>query len=93
MDIEFTQYVLPDGRRKPVLIDRPDDVAQKARRIMDAGHRFECEILTTGEVSLTIHNIEDEEDVDIEVVPNGPEVPVAIDRMIERFAALSREGE
>jgi hypothetical protein len=42
-------------------------------------------MLTTGEISLTI--ADDDGDVDIEVVPNGPEVPAAVDRLILRNAA------
>jgi hypothetical protein len=85
-DIPFTQYLMPNGRKSPVLIDRPDDVAAKARAIIDRGYRFECEMLSDySTVSLTI--ADDDDDHEIEVCPNGPEVPVAIDRMVERFAA------
>lgn len=84
-DILFTQYLRPDGRKAAVTIDRPDDIAKLADRIIDRGFRFECEHLTTGHASLTIAGADDDED--IEVVRNGPEVPVAIDRMITRFAA------
>ena len=83
-DIAFTQYMRPDGRPVPVRIDRPDDIAAKAHSIIARGYRFECEQLMDGDISLTI--TDDEADHDIEVVPNGPEVPAAIDRMIERFA-------
>ena len=88
--IEFTQYLLPDGRKKIIHILRPDHIAAYAQHIEADGHRFECEILRTGEVSLTIHHIDDEEDRDIEVVPNGPEIPKAIDRMIERYWIATR---
>ena len=89
--VPFTQYLLPDGRTKKVWIERPEDICRKAKDIIDAGHRFEIEVLTTGHVSATIHHIEDEEDIDIVVVENGPAVPVEIDRMVKRFhAALSR---
>lgn len=84
-DIPFTQYLRPDGRQVPVTIDRPADVADLAQRIIDRGFRFECEHLTTGHASLTIAGRDD--DVDIEVVRNGPDVPVAVDRMVKRFAA------
>ncbi|HEY1980720.1 MAG TPA: hypothetical protein VGH13_11585 [Xanthobacteraceae bacterium] len=84
-DIPFTQYLMPNGRRSPVTIDRPDDIAAKAQAIIERGYRFECEMLSDySTVSLTI--ADDDDDHEIEVVPNGPEVPTAIDRMIERFA-------
>jgi hypothetical protein len=84
-DIHFTQYLRPDGRRAEVLIDRPSEIAALAERIIDHGFRFECEHLMTGHASLTI--ADDEDDHDIEVVTNGPDVPAAVDRMIKRFAA------
>jgi hypothetical protein len=76
---------MPDGRIQQIAINRPKDIYDKAMDIINTGHRFEAEVLTTGEVSLTIFHIVDEEDRDIEIVPNGPEVPLAIDRMIMRF--------
>lgn len=84
--IPFTQYLLPNGRSKDVYIERDEAVCRKADEIIQAGHRFEIEVLTTGHVSATIHNIEDEEDVDIIVVKNGPGVGTAIDEMVNRFA-------
>ncbi|MDW9726340.1 hypothetical protein GOB91_29265 [Sinorhizobium meliloti] len=83
-EIPFTQYLMPDGRKAPVRINRPDEISDKAEKIIEAGYRFECEVLTTGQISLTIAGKDGDED--IEVVPNGPEVPVAVDRMITRFA-------
>lgn len=84
-DIPFTQYLRPDGQAVPVSIDRPAEIVTTAERIRERGFRFECEHLTTGHVSLTIAGPDDDED--IEVVTNGPDVPVAIDRMVKRFAA------
>lgn len=84
-DIPFTQYLMPNGRQSPVTIDRPQDIATKAFAIIERGYRFECEMLSDYcTVSLTIAN--DDDDHEIEVVPNGPEVPIAIDRMVKRFA-------
>lgn len=83
--IEFTQYLRPDGRKNPVSIDRPGPVYRKAKDIVRAGYRLECEVLndeTT--VSLTITNDRDG-DVACELVPNGTEVPNAVDRLIEAF--------
>ena len=84
-DIPFTQYLRPDGRRAEVSIERPDEISTLANRIIERGFRFECEHLTTGHASLTIADAND--DHDIEVASNGPDVPLAVDRMIKRFAA------
>lgn len=89
--IPFTQYLMPDGKKAEVTIDRPDDIAAKAREIIARGFRFECEMLSDRKsISLTITD-PDEGDLDIEVVQNGPDVPLAVDRMVLRFdPALSR---
>ena len=83
-DIEFTQFLLPHGRSQTVRIERSQEIAEKARAIITAGFRFECEMLTDYRtISLTISN--DERDHAIKVVPNGPQVPEAIDRMVMDF--------
>lgn len=81
-EIPFTQYLRPDGRKRQVRIERPPDVANAAHRLIEAGYRFECEELSTGHASLTIVDPDDEADIAIEVVPNGPEVPAAVDRLV-----------
>jgi len=86
--IPFTQFMRPTGRPMPVSIKRPDDIATKASAIIDAGYRFECEMLTTGDVSLTV--TDDHGDLEIEVVPNGTDVPAAVDRLVERAFKSAR---
>lgn len=81
--IPFTQYLRPNGRAIEVTINRPKEIYDKAIDIIKAGYHFEAEVLTTGQVSLTISD--NDGDHDIEVVDNGPEVPLAVDRMINRF--------
>lgn len=83
-DIPFTQYLMPNGRAVPVKIDRPDPVSSKAHAIIARGYSFECEMLTTGEVSFTITT--DDGDEEVEICENGPEVLVRIDAMVNRFA-------
>jgi hypothetical protein len=46
------------------------------------GYHLTAEVLATGMVSCTIEG--DDEDVDIEVVSNGPEVQDALARMLAR---------
>lgn len=84
MAIPFTQYLRPDGERRSVSIDRPEEIERKALAIIQAGYVFECEELTTGYASLTITDPA-EGDMAIEVVPNGPAVPDAVDRLIQNF--------
>jgi hypothetical protein len=92
--IPFTQYMLPYGRKKPnpyICFDK--DIAEKAQKILDAGFRFDIEVLSTGAVSATIGGQlqyapdESPEDSDVAMVLafNGPDVPVKIDGMIRDF--------
>lgn len=85
MAIPFTQYLLPNGRRAPTEIERGPEVEAKAREIIAAGYCFECELLTTGHVSLTIADPLEQEDVAIEVVPNGPGLGEAVDKLVSDF--------
>lgn len=83
-DIEFTQFLMPHGRKDTVWIERPIEIVTKAKIIVSNGFRFGCEMLSDyNTISLTI--ADDDRDYAIEVVPNGPEVPKAIDRMILNF--------
>ena len=90
-DIEFTQYLMPDGRKKTVNIDRPHAVAAKAGKLLSLGYRFECEMLSDyTTISLTIvHDDHEDGDVAIEVIQNGPDVPGAVDQMIMSFDPAS----
>lgn len=84
MDIPFTQYLLPDGRRTILCIEKYGEIAQKAQEIINKGLRFEAEVLTTGEISLTITD-DKEGDLAIEICRNGPQVPKAVDKLIKEF--------
>jgi hypothetical protein len=88
--IPFTQYLLPNGRKIDVSIERPKDIYDKAMDIIKAGYRFEVEMLTNGLIHMTI--TDDDDDQDGEVVNNGPEVPIAVDRMVTRFHAEKLES-
>lgn len=88
--IPFTQFMRPSGRPVSVSVNRPNDIAEKAMTIIDRGYRFECEQLADGHVSLTISN--DDGDFEIELVGNGPDVPIAVDRLIDRGVRRLSEG-
>lgn len=84
-EIPFTQYSLPDGRQSTVLYKPDPSVGRLAGAILKrGGFRFECEILTTGEVSLTCHDTKRQEDIAIQVCANGPGIHDAVDRMIRQ---------
>lgn len=89
MAIPFIQYLRPLGQPKPVEIDRPAEIEAMADAFLKAGGRYECEVLTTGEVSFTaVKSIDDEErDIAIEICENGPSVLMAVDELIKRSMA------
>jgi hypothetical protein len=91
LDIVFTQFLRPDGRRQRVWIERPADIVKMAHAIEAAGGRFEIESLTTGDVSMTVE-WGDDWPVAIAVCPNGPPVVDAVDRLV-REAAKRLTGE
>lgn len=88
-DIPFTQYLLPHGRRRAERIARPVEIADLAQQFIAAGGRYECEILTTGHVSLTaVMDVDDEpQDVEIVLCQNGPGIPDAVDRLVRASIA------
>jgi hypothetical protein len=97
MSIPFTQYLRPDGRRRPTEIDMPGEVEALAHKFIGAGGRFESEELMTGHVSLTaVHTVEDEpQDIVIEVCANGPAVPDAVERLVhaaDRWLTLNKDN-
>ncbi len=78
--IPFTQFLRPDGRLRPVAVARPADIDALAQALSGAGCEFRCEVLTTGQVSLTVSNGQD--DIAIEICDNDPSVPGAVDRFV-----------
>ncbi len=94
--IKFTQYLRPDGQKNEIVIHRPEQIADKAADLVSAGWKLEAEVLMTGQVSLTCELLDDEGDPIgdfIEVVPNGPQVLGAVDKLItEAHASLTKDG-
>lgn len=82
-----TQYLLPNGRTRDEAIELPEDTKAFYNDATLNGLCFEAEILTTGQVSITLVG-EDTDDndptVDIEIVRNGPEVREAFIRILNR---------
>ena len=82
--VRFIQYLRPDGRQREMFLEaQSPEIVAKAAEIWKAGYRLESEILMSDMVSLTISD--GEEDVAIELAPNGPEVAEAAARMISGF--------
>lgn len=89
MTIPFTQYLLPNGRKQQIKIERPADIEKIAHAFIASGGRYEAEILTTGQISLTaVKKVRGEEgDVAIVVGPNKPgENMLLVDRLVHESA-------
>jgi len=84
--IPFTQYLLPNGQRKQVTIDRDNETETVAHQLIDKGYRFEIEMLTTRHISMTVVDPDDTSDIAIEICDNDPEVLKAIDRLVRSAA-------
>lgn len=90
MAIPFTQYLMPDGCKRGISIEMPSEVEVKAQKILEAGYRFECEMLSDYKsVSFTITAPYGDEgspiDIAYKLAPNGPEVPKAVEALIMEF--------
>lgn len=83
---DVLQYLLPDGRQKKINTELPAELESAYRDMLACGCRLEAEVLTTGEVSVTIFDLGTEDDRDISVTPNGPEVPAGMIAMLQREA-------
>jgi len=95
MPIPFTQYLLPHGRRREETTERPAEIEALAQAFIDSGGAFECEVLTTGHVSLTaVHELDGErQDIAIRVCANGPVVLEKVDELVREAAAWSEPQE
>ena len=91
MSITFTQYCLPNGKRiKQVFDGFSPEIDAIAARFIASGGKYECETLTTGEISLTaVKDIgEGEDDVAIVLCRKGQGGTVG-----DRIADLVRQSE
>ena len=91
MTVEITQYMRPDGRAVLMLTDINDAFEAPYRVIQGRGWRLAAEHLTTGEISITLEDLATEEDLAGEVIPNGPEVPRAIERVLAAAICLKMD--
>jgi len=92
--IPFTQFLMPDGRKRKQWIKRPREIeAQAFALIKQHGVSFEMELLSDYEtVSFTTQIDSQDEPLAIELCKNGPPVPDAIDRLVKSTAdALAQD--
>jgi hypothetical protein len=80
-EITFTQYLRPDGQQVDIYFPAPDHLYLLAEELIADGYRFEAEVLTTGEISLTVSD--GEEDIAIQLCPNSPGIEKFVGKLIE----------
>jgi len=91
--IRFNQYMPPNGRRVVVESSEvTDTIKAKADALIAKGYRFESEILTTGEVFMDVMDASRENEIANELSPNGPEVIVAVNRLVTNAYARVFDG-
>ena len=92
--IPFTEYMLPNGRRKiNHYITEDEEVFSKALQLIGANYSFTVELLRTGEVSVCIVDNQEEEDVVIKVARNNAELVATVDAMILGFHIGSNRND
>ena len=80
--IPFTQFMLPNGARQLVHIERPAEIIKKANVLRESGFRFEIEILTNDLVSMEVLKHDAEITLAHKICANGPDVPVKVDELV-----------
>ena len=80
MIVTVLQYMRPNGHIVPMTTEIHPAYEVPYHGICQRGWRLAAECLIGGTVSLTVED--DEQDFAGEIVPNGPEVPRAIERII-----------
>ena len=80
--VQVTQYISPNGRMRFTTTDLPIEYEQLYENMVSRKCKFEAEVLSTGEVSLTIFDMLRGEDADIRIVENGPAVQETMARML-----------
>jgi len=86
--IPFTQFLRPDCRKRPVVIDHTPEIEAAAQDFIRRGGWFECEVLTTGHISLTAcwDMPDGDNDIVIELCSNDEAVPDAVARLVRKAA-------
>jgi hypothetical protein len=84
MTVQVRQYLRPNGRVEKVTTDLSNDLAFHYSEMIARGWNFGAEVLPTGQVYLSIEDLDKEEDVSIRVVPNGPAVQSAMEDMLRK---------
>lgn len=87
----FTQYLLPNGEKRPMTTERSPEIEAKAAELVKRGCFFEIEILRTGWVNMDCQLGPD--CICGELCENGPQVPETVDKLVNTAYAIVVEGK
>jgi hypothetical protein len=91
MKVEMKQYLRPNGAVRVISSFLSDEFADSIHSMGECGCWLEAEVLTTGEVRVTVTN--NEADLDFSITRNGPDVRDGIEQMLKRKRWLDWEAE
>lgn len=90
--MKFTQFLQPNARQREITIVRGSEIEGRAAALARRGVVFEAEVLLMGDVSLEAmfpkktDKAGDPLVLAHEIIQNGPEVPLAVDRLVTAAA-------
>lgn len=85
--MNFTQYMFPDGKRRPSSIETTPEVEQLASELVKAGWQFEIECHPDTQL-IHMDCCDEDRPLTSEVVPNGPQVPIAVQKLVRDAHAI-----
>lgn len=85
-EIQFTQFLLPDGEQRQEKIARPKEIYDLAMPCIYKGGRFTVEMLQNGVISLACEY--DDEDICMEISENGPDITEKVDKLVKDSHAI-----
>ncbi len=89
MTIPFTQYLMPDGRKREGGFDRPPEVEAVAHELLALGVHFDAEVLSTGHLSLTAEH-DDLDDPVLAIAVFMQESPEVVGRRVDQLVHDAR---
>lgn len=93
-NVPVTQYLRPHGEKRECKAPVTPEFKSLADRFVAAGGKYEAEVLTTGQVSLSAaFTVEGEmQDIAIEICPNNESIHTAFEKVIQasqRYVPIS----
>lgn len=83
VEIKVLQFMRPFGKVVAMTTHIPEDLLESYKEMRRAGAVITGEHLgASNQVALTISNVETLEDYGLRVIPNGPQVPEALQELL-----------